>query len=171
MVNLVPTNKKLEARAKALIQKIAGCTKERADLIWHECRGNTSAGILMELYGIPYDQAAHSLAGAHNNLHQAMALCEQRESMYWLWSLNCERFWQLSINFAVVPASHGLSRRCSLRNQSKPHDEKTHRDARSRQYYPSFRCSMHLYRGGNRTALYRWFHHRPSTVSSLFLKR
>lgn len=82
MVNLVPTNKKLEARAKALIQKIAGCTKDRADLIWHECRGNTSAGILMELYGIPYNQAAHSLAGAHNNLHQAMALCEQRESMY-----------------------------------------------------------------------------------------
>ena len=79
IVNLIPTNKKLESRAKDLIQKIAQCSKERAEDIWKECKGNTSAGILMQLYKISYQEAISCLTAAKNNLHNAMGLCEDEK--------------------------------------------------------------------------------------------
>lgn len=77
MINLIPSNKKLEIRAKGLIKQIAQCSEEEAETIWRQCNGNTSAGILMQLYGITYAQAKAALTRAQNNLHVAMALCEE----------------------------------------------------------------------------------------------
>lgn len=79
MINLIPSNKKLEIRAKRLIQQITLCSEDAAESIWKECNGSTSAGVLMQLYGVPYEKAKSCLVRAQNNLHVAMELCEKNQ--------------------------------------------------------------------------------------------
>lgn len=76
MINLIPSNKKLEIRAKRLIQQITQCSDDAAQSIWERCHGSTSAGVLMQLYSISYTKAKACLAAAQNNLHIAMEICE-----------------------------------------------------------------------------------------------
>lgn len=76
MVNLVPSNIKLERRAKNLIKRILDCTDEDVERVWPLSDKSVSASVLMIKYGVDNKKAHEILERANNNLHLAMEMLE-----------------------------------------------------------------------------------------------
>jgi N-acetylmuramic acid 6-phosphate etherase len=76
MVNLIPTNKKLVKRAKALIKTISDKDDKIVNKVWENCHGDTTIGILMAMRNISFEEAESLLEKSDNNLHKAIDIFE-----------------------------------------------------------------------------------------------
>lgn len=76
MVNLMPSNIKLENRAKSLIKKIVDCSDEEIETIWPLSNKSVSASVLMIKYNIDSEIAHEILKRTNNNLHLAISMLE-----------------------------------------------------------------------------------------------
>jgi N-acetylmuramic acid 6-phosphate etherase len=67
MVDVVPTNTKLVARAEGIIQALTGCTPDQAGTIYERAGGNLKLAVLLA-DGLPLDEAKARLEAAGGNL-------------------------------------------------------------------------------------------------------
>jgi N-acetylmuramic acid 6-phosphate etherase len=72
MVDVVPTNAKLVARAKGIVQALTGCAPEQAAALWERASGDLKIAVLLA-DGLGLDEAKARLAGAGGNLRRARA--------------------------------------------------------------------------------------------------
>ncbi len=72
MVDLNPTNKKLVARAKAMIQDITGVTDDQASRLYQEANGHVKTAIVMELGQVEVDRARELLELNEGHVSQAI---------------------------------------------------------------------------------------------------
>ena len=72
MVNVQPTNTKLEDRARRILVAVTGCTEARATQLLAEA-GSLKVAIVMQQLGLPYAAAAARLARAGGILRKALA--------------------------------------------------------------------------------------------------
>ena len=72
MVDLVPTNAKLVARAKGIVQALTGTTVAEAEALWQRADGDLKLAVLLA-DGLGPDQAKARLAAAGGNLRRARA--------------------------------------------------------------------------------------------------
>lgn len=72
MVNVQPTNAKLQDRARRILMTITGCDEPRAAQLLAEA-GSLKTAIVMQRCGLPYAAAAARLHRAHGNLRDALA--------------------------------------------------------------------------------------------------
>ena len=72
MVNLMPTNIKLENRAKMLIKKITNCSDSDIENVWLNSSKSVTAAVLMIMYHIDGKKAHETLQKVNNNLHLAI---------------------------------------------------------------------------------------------------
>jgi N-acetylmuramic acid 6-phosphate etherase len=70
MVDVVPTNAKLVARAKGIVQALAGCTAAEAATFWKQADGNLKLAVLLA-DGLGLEKATTRLEAAGGNLRQA----------------------------------------------------------------------------------------------------
>jgi N-acetylmuramic acid 6-phosphate etherase len=70
MVDVVPTNAKLVARAKGIVQALAGCTAAEAARFWERAGGDLKVAVLLA-DGIGLDEAKARLEAAGGNLRLA----------------------------------------------------------------------------------------------------
>jgi N-acetylmuramic acid 6-phosphate etherase len=70
MVDVVPTNAKLVARAKGIVQALAGCTAAEAATFWEHAGGNLKLAVLLA-DGLALAEAKARLEAAGGNLRQA----------------------------------------------------------------------------------------------------
>jgi N-acetylmuramic acid 6-phosphate etherase len=70
MVDVVPTNAKLVARAKGIVQALAGCTAADAATFWERAGGNLKLAVLLA-DGLGLEAAKARLEAAGGNLRQA----------------------------------------------------------------------------------------------------
>ena len=70
MVDVVPTNAKLVARAKGIVQALAGCTAAEAATFWERAGGNLKLAVLLA-DGLGLEEAKARLEAAGGNLRQA----------------------------------------------------------------------------------------------------
>jgi N-acetylmuramic acid 6-phosphate etherase len=70
MVDVVPSNAKLVARAKGIVQALAGCTAAEAATFWERAGGNLKLAVLLA-DGLELDEAEARLDAAGGNLRQA----------------------------------------------------------------------------------------------------
>jgi N-acetylmuramic acid 6-phosphate etherase len=70
MVDVVPTNAKLVARAKGIVQALTGCTPDQAGTLYERAGGNLKLAVLLA-DGLPLDQAKTRLEAAGGNLRRA----------------------------------------------------------------------------------------------------
>jgi N-acetylmuramic acid 6-phosphate etherase len=70
MVDVVPTNAKLVARAKGIVQALAGCPAAEAATFWERAGGNLKLAVLLA-DGLGLEEAAARLEAAGGNLRQA----------------------------------------------------------------------------------------------------
>jgi N-acetylmuramic acid 6-phosphate etherase len=70
MVDVVPTNAKLVARAKGIVQALAGCTATEAASFWERAGGNLKLAVLLA-DGLGLEEAKARLEAAGGNLRQA----------------------------------------------------------------------------------------------------
>jgi N-acetylmuramic acid 6-phosphate etherase len=70
MVDVVPTNAKLVARAKAIVQALTGCTPGQAGTLYERAAGNLKLAVLLA-DGLPLDEAKARLEAAAGNLRRA----------------------------------------------------------------------------------------------------
>jgi N-acetylmuramic acid 6-phosphate etherase len=70
MVDVVPTNAKLVARAKSIVQALAGCTAAEAATFWERAGGNLKLAVLLG-DGLGLEEAKARLEAAGGNLRQA----------------------------------------------------------------------------------------------------
>ncbi len=80
MVNLKATNRKLENRAKTLIERIAECSREDVDRVWEESGRSVNASVLMIKYKVKSSEARAVLEEVDSNLHLAIEKLENRSS-------------------------------------------------------------------------------------------
>jgi len=73
MVNVQPTNGKLEARALGIIQQATGATAARAKDLLEQSGGSVRTAIVMEKKKIPRDQAEKLLTQSKANIRKALA--------------------------------------------------------------------------------------------------
>ena len=76
MVNLKPTNSKLELRGKRLIKKITGCSEDRCEELWNLSGKNIPVAVLIAEFGVSSKKAEQILSQAGNNLHLALNMCK-----------------------------------------------------------------------------------------------
>lgn len=76
MVNLKPTNSKLELRGKRLIKKIVGCSEDRCEELWNLSGKNIPVAVLIAEFGVSSKKAEQILSQAGNNLHLALNMCK-----------------------------------------------------------------------------------------------
>lgn len=69
MVDVVPSNAKLVARAKGIVQALTGCDAERAEALWRETGAIKLAVLVQD--GLTPDEARASLEAAGGNLRRA----------------------------------------------------------------------------------------------------
>jgi N-acetylmuramic acid 6-phosphate etherase len=69
MVDVVPSNAKLAARAKGIVQALTGCDALRAEALWRQT-GDIKLAVLVEDGQTP-DEARASLEAAGGNLRRA----------------------------------------------------------------------------------------------------
>jgi N-acetylmuramic acid 6-phosphate etherase len=72
MVDVVPTNAKLVARAKGIVQALTGCTPAGAAALWQRAGGDLKLAVLLA-DGLSLDEARARLAAAGGNLRVARA--------------------------------------------------------------------------------------------------
>ena len=72
MVDVVPTNAKLVARAKAIVQALSGCAPAEAAALWERAGGDLKIAVLLA-DGLGLDEATARLAAAGGNLRRARA--------------------------------------------------------------------------------------------------
>ncbi len=72
MVNLMPTNIKLENRAKMLIKKITNCSDTDVENVWVSSSKSVTAAVLMIMFKIDGKKAHETLEKVNNNLHLAI---------------------------------------------------------------------------------------------------
>jgi N-acetylmuramic acid 6-phosphate etherase len=70
MVDVVPTNAKLVARAKGIVQALTGCTPDEAAALWTRAGGDLKLAVLLG-DGIEPEQARQRLEAARGNLRKA----------------------------------------------------------------------------------------------------
>ncbi|MGH6900263.1 MAG: N-acetylmuramic acid 6-phosphate etherase [Geminicoccaceae bacterium] len=70
MVEVVPSNAKLVARAKGIVQALTGCTVAEAETLWAQAGGNLKLAVLLA-DGLELDQAKARLEAAGGNLRRA----------------------------------------------------------------------------------------------------
>ena len=70
MVDVVPTNAKLVARAKGIVQALTGCAPAEAAALWQRAGGDLKIAVLLA-DGLSIDQAKARLAAAGGNLRRA----------------------------------------------------------------------------------------------------
>jgi N-acetylmuramic acid 6-phosphate etherase len=70
MVDVVPTNAKLVARAKGIVQALAGCTAAEAATFWERAGGDLKLAVLLA-DGLGLEEAEARLEVAGGNLRQA----------------------------------------------------------------------------------------------------
>jgi N-acetylmuramic acid 6-phosphate etherase len=70
MVDVVPTNAKLAARSKGIVQALTGCTPAEAATFWEQAGGNLKLAVLLA-DGLRLDEAKARLETAGGNLRQA----------------------------------------------------------------------------------------------------
>jgi N-acetylmuramic acid 6-phosphate etherase len=70
MVDVVPTNAKLVARAKGIVQALAGCTAAEAATLWERAGGDLKLAVLLA-DGLGLEEAKARLGAAGGNLRQA----------------------------------------------------------------------------------------------------
>lgn len=76
MVNLKPTNSKLELRGKRLIMKIANCSEGRCEEVWSLSGKSIPVAVLIAECGVSAEKAREILGRAGNNLHLALEMCK-----------------------------------------------------------------------------------------------
>jgi N-acetylmuramic acid 6-phosphate etherase len=74
MVNVQPTNKKLESRARRIIQQTTGVGPERAAELLEQAGRSVRAAIVMEKRGISRQEAERLLARARGRIREALGL-------------------------------------------------------------------------------------------------
>jgi N-acetylmuramic acid 6-phosphate etherase len=72
MVDVVPTNAKLVARAKGIVQALTGCAPEQAAALWERAGGDLKLAVLLA-DGLGIDEAKIRLEAAGGNLRRARA--------------------------------------------------------------------------------------------------
>jgi N-acetylmuramic acid 6-phosphate etherase len=72
MVNVQPSNRKLEARARRIIQQAAGVGYERAAELLEHAGGSVRTAIVMEKRGVNREEAERLLAAAHGRVSAAI---------------------------------------------------------------------------------------------------
>lgn len=72
MVNVQPSNRKLEERARRIIAQAAGVSLERAAALLEESGRNVAVAIVIEKKGVSRTQAERLLASAGGNLRKAL---------------------------------------------------------------------------------------------------
>ena len=72
MVDLRPSNEKLQHRARRLIAQVAGCSREEADRLLAAAGGKAKTAMLMGLTGLDAPSAEARLAAAGGLLRQAV---------------------------------------------------------------------------------------------------
>jgi N-acetylmuramic acid 6-phosphate etherase len=72
MVDVVPTNAKLVARAKGIVQALTGCAPEQAAALWERAGGDLKLAVLLA-DGLGPEEAKVRLADAGGNLRRARA--------------------------------------------------------------------------------------------------
>jgi N-acetylmuramic acid 6-phosphate etherase len=72
MVDVVPTNAKLVARAKGIVQALTGCAPKQAAALWERAGGDLKLAVLLA-DGLDLDEAKSRLADAGGNLRRARA--------------------------------------------------------------------------------------------------
>jgi N-acetylmuramic acid 6-phosphate etherase len=72
MVDVVPTNAKLVARAKGIVQALTGCAPEQAAALWERAGGDLKIAVLLA-DGLGLDEAKARLEAAGGNLRRARA--------------------------------------------------------------------------------------------------
>ncbi len=72
MVDVVPTNAKLVARAKGIVQALTECAPEKAAALWERAGGDLKLAVLLA-DGLDLEQAKARLADAGGNLRRARA--------------------------------------------------------------------------------------------------
>jgi N-acetylmuramic acid 6-phosphate etherase len=70
MVDVVPTNAKLVARAKNIVQALTGTTPAEAAVLWERAGGNLKLAVLLA-DGLGLEEAKARLDAAGGNLRQA----------------------------------------------------------------------------------------------------
>ncbi|HYZ27048.1 MAG TPA: N-acetylmuramic acid 6-phosphate etherase [Geminicoccaceae bacterium] len=70
MVDVVPTNAKLVARAKGIVRALTGCTPDQAEALWARAGGDLKLAVLLG-DGIEPEQARRRLEAAGGNLRRA----------------------------------------------------------------------------------------------------
>jgi N-acetylmuramic acid 6-phosphate etherase len=74
MVNVQPSNRKLQHRAHRIIQHITGVTPERAAELLEQAGRNVRTAIVMEKRTISREEAERLLARAHGRIREALSL-------------------------------------------------------------------------------------------------
>ena len=72
MVDVVPSNAKLVARAKGIVQALTGCAPAEAAALWQRAGGDLKVAVLLA-DGLRLDEAKARLAAAGGNLRRARA--------------------------------------------------------------------------------------------------
>jgi N-acetylmuramic acid 6-phosphate etherase len=70
MVDVVPSNAKLVARAKGIVQALTGCAPGEAEALWERAGGNLKLAVLLA-DGLGLDEAKARLEAAGGNLRRA----------------------------------------------------------------------------------------------------
>jgi N-acetylmuramic acid 6-phosphate etherase len=73
MVNVQPTNTKLEDRARRIIQEVTGATYNRASALLDEAGRSVRTAIVMEIKRVSREEAEKHLAAAKGRLAQALS--------------------------------------------------------------------------------------------------
>jgi N-acetylmuramic acid 6-phosphate etherase len=72
MVDVQPTNEKLQHRARRLVAQVAGCSREEADRLLGAAGGRAKTAMLMGLAGVDATQAEALLQAAGGRLREAL---------------------------------------------------------------------------------------------------
>ncbi|MGH6903844.1 MAG: N-acetylmuramic acid 6-phosphate etherase, partial [Geminicoccaceae bacterium] len=70
MVDIVPSNAKLVARAKGIVQALTGCAPDEAETLWAQAGGDLKLAVLLG-DGLELDAAQARLEAARGNLRRA----------------------------------------------------------------------------------------------------
>jgi N-acetylmuramic acid 6-phosphate etherase len=74
MVDVVPSNAKLVARAKGIVQALTGCAATDAAALWQRAGGDLKLAVLLA-DGLKLAEAKARLAAAGGNLRRARDQC------------------------------------------------------------------------------------------------
>jgi N-acetylmuramic acid 6-phosphate etherase len=80
MVDLQPTNRKLEIRTKRILRELAGIDDSTATQILERCHGRLKPALVVALAGVEPDEAENLLAANHGQVRAAVSAHVTRDS-------------------------------------------------------------------------------------------